>query len=121
MTKQEMKDLRGRMVYNLRRASEDRDAELAKVYSTDEIEKFKDDIVEKIEKIDMSYMDNTIENFAKSLVAKKGIDNAVTFITDKLVNGLSIIRKIEPEKAFGQMLPIGMYWKAFEYIGENLM
>ena len=121
MTKKEMKDLRERMVYNIRRASEDRDNELAKIYSTDEIEKFKDGIVEKMEKINLSYMDNMVENFAKSLVDRKGIDNTITYITDKLVDGLSVIRKIEPERAFGQMLPIGLYWKAFEYIGENLM
>lgn len=121
MTKKEMKDLRERMVYSIRRASEDRDNELAKIYSTDEIEQFKDGIVEKMEKIDLSYMDNAIENFAKSLVDRKGIDNTITYIIDKLVNGLDIIRKIEPEKAFKQMLPLGMYWKTFEYIGENLM
>lgn len=121
MTKKEMKDLRGRMLYSIRRASEDRDNELAKIYSTDEIEQFKDGIVEKIEKIDLSYLDNVIENFAKSLVGKKGIDDTIVYLTDKLVSGLDTIRKIEPEKAFKQMFPLGLYWKTFDYIGENLM
>lgn len=121
MTKQEIKEIRERLNGRISEICDSKDRELGLSMSREDLDNLKDTVVTKIENIGYEYIENQCNRCAKGLANKKGIEESIEYLLNKIENEIPVVEKMTAIEVISGLFPLGFYYNALNYIGENLM
>lgn len=121
MTKQEIKEIRERLNGRISEICDSKDRELGLSMSREDLDNLKDTVVTKIENIGYEYIESQCNKYAKGLANKKGVEKSVEYLLDKIENEIPKVETMTAIEVLSGLFPLGFYYNALNYIGENLM
>lgn len=121
MNKQQVKEIKEKLGVRISEICDSKDRELGLTMAKEDLENLKDTVVEKIEGIGYEYIENQCNRYAKGLANKKGIEKSVEYLLDKIETGIPIVERMTPMDVIFGLFPLGFYFNALNYIGENLI
>lgn len=121
MNKQQVKEIKGRLQGRIDELCDSKDRELGMTMSREELDTLKDSVVNRLEGIGYEYIESQCNRYAKGLSDRKGIEKSVDYLLSKIENEIPKIEAMTPMEVLTGLFPLGFYYNALNYIGENLM
>ena len=121
MTKQEIKEIRERLNGRISEICDSKDRELGLSMSREDLDNLKDTVVTKIESIGYEYIEGQCNRYAKGLANRKGVEKSVEYLLNKIENEIPKVETMTAMEVLSGLFPLGFYYNALNYIGENLM
>lgn len=121
MNKQQVKEIKEKLGARISEICDDKDKELGLTMTRDDLYALKDTVVDKIEGIGYEYIESQCNKYAKGLADRKGIENSVEYLLAKIETEIPKVETMPAIEVISGLFPLGFYYNALNYIGENLM